>query len=146
MLFGTDARFAQPFCTSRSHTRRINATCLRVLALGVFVCTILCASPTVPTASVNAEDPEPSNLPPEIIEFGGAADPLGWTFEGQVIDEDPLGMVVTFGGLLSGHQATVNDADGYFYYSAEISGTGGVTAETVDDEQQSSNTAYCPVY
>ena len=148
MLFGTDPRFALSCGAnrSRSHLQRTVAQHSRILALGVLVCTVLCTALAAPSTTVKADDPEPSNLPPEIEDFVGAEDPLGWTFEGRVIDEDPVGMVVTLGGLLDGHQVTVNDADGYFYYSVELGGTGTVTAHTVDDQQQGSNTAIYPVY
>lgn len=130
-----------------------NASCRRriprskwKLSLVVLVAAALCATPIPCSTTALAFDPvPPPNSPPSIVDFGGTLGLLGWTFEGQVIDEDPEGLVVTFGGLLDGHQVTVNDADGYFYYTVEINGTGAVTAYTVDDEQQGSNVAYYPI-
>lgn len=133
-----------------------NASCRRRIprskwkpSLVVLVAAALCAPPVPCSTTALAFDPipvPPPNSPPSIVDFGGTLGLLGWTFEGQVIDENPIGMAVTFGGLLDGHQVTVNDADGYFYYTVEINESGTVTAYTVDDEQQGSNVARYTIF
>jgi hypothetical protein len=77
-----------------------------------------------------------------IADFSGTHGPLGWTFQGQVMDEDPRGLTITFGGVLDGHQTTVEDPEGYFHYSVRILGPGVVTAYTVDDHGQGSDIEY----
>ena len=82
---------------------------------------------------------EPPNAPPVIVGFFATNSEMGWTFEGQVSDEHATGLVITFGGLLAGHQTTVQNSSGYFQYTVQIQGPGTVTAHTVDDHQQGSN-------
>ena len=55
-----------------------------------------------------------------------------WTFQGQVLDESPQGLVITFGGLLSNHPTTVTAENGYFWYSVALQTSGTVSAHTVD--------------
>ena len=81
----------------------------------------------------------PPNVPPYIANFFGMEGLTQWTFQGRVLDEDAEGLVITFGGLLDGHQTTVQDADGYFWYSVPLQQNGTVTAHTVDGEGQGSN-------
>ena len=89
-----------------------------------------------------ADDPDPpNNEPPQIVDFAANQDPTSWTFTGQVIDEHPVGMIVTFSGLLNGHQTTVQDSAGFFSYTVQVQGPGQVTAHTVDDQQNGSNYA-----
>ncbi len=91
-----------------------------------------------------AIDPDPvppPNLAPVIVDFVGTNGATEWTFTGRVIDENPAGLAVTFGGLLSGHQTTVQDAGGYFSYTTQVEGPGMVTAHTIDDHQQGSSYA-----
>jgi hypothetical protein len=85
--------------------------------------------------------PPPPNLAPLIFNFMGINGATMWTFTGQVVDEHPAGLVVTFGGLLSGHQTSVQDAAGHFYYNVQLQGPGMVTAHTIDDQQKESNYA-----
>ncbi len=109
-------------------------TTLAILGLLLFVApTAQAIDPTPP--------PPPPNIAPIIDDFIGTQGVLNWTFSGQVLDEHPVGMVITFGSLLSGHQTTVSNANGYFSYTVTVSGSGVVTAHTVDDHQQGSNTA-----
>ncbi|MEX2120708.1 MAG: hypothetical protein WD847_14035 [Pirellulales bacterium] len=71
---------------------------------------------------------------PTITYFNASADLDGfWKFEGHVSDEWREGLVVTFGGLLAGHTATVN-ASGYFYIMVQMQpgAQGEVTAQTTD--------------
>jgi hypothetical protein len=80
-------------------------------------------------ATSRAVDPDPApppNVPPFIDDFAATERLSEWTFEGRVLDENLLGLVVTFGGLLNGHQATVQDPDGYFYYTVSVQGPGTV--------------------
>ena len=70
-----------------------------------------------------------------------------YLFYGQVSDETPEGMVVTFGGgvpTVAGQTATV-DADGWFYLAVQLNPNGSdigmVTAETKDEICQYSNVA-----
>ena len=85
--------------------------------------------------------PPPPNAPPAIVNFVGIEGFTQWTFQGQVLDENPVGLVITFGGLLSGHQTAVQDSDGYFSYGIQLQTAGTATAHTVDDEGQGSNYA-----
>ena len=92
--------------------------------------------------------PEPGsepNVPPAIVSFTATEGILEWTFEGRVADENPMGMRVTFGGLLAGEYTSVSSPDGYFYFMHEMTRSGQVTAQTVDDAGQSSNTATAQV-
>lgn len=88
----------------------------------------------------------PKNRPPIIADFAGISGITLWTFQGQVVDENPVGLVVTFGGILDGHQTTVRDEDGYFWYGVPFPGNGNVTAHTIDREEQSSNFAVWAVW
>ncbi len=85
--------------------------------------------------------PPPPNLAPLIVDFVGINGVTEWTIRGRVIDEQPMGLTITFGGLLNGQSTTVQDASGYFHFNAEIQGPGMVTAHTVDNQQKGSNYA-----
>jgi hypothetical protein len=87
----------------------------------------------------------PPNLPPSIEEFVAVEGPASWTFVGQVLDENPAGLVITFGGLLDGHHTTVRDSQGHFWYSVKLQSAGIASAHTIDDHAQGSNYAYCAV-
>jgi hypothetical protein len=76
--------------------------------------------------------------PPTIVSFTASSDGSTWTFSGQVLDESPSGLTVTFGGLLNGHETTTSEG-GYFEYTANVNGSGVVTASTVDDDGVPSN-------
>ena len=90
--------------------------------------------------------PEPGpNVPPAIVDFTATEGIYEWTFEGRVVDENPMGMRITFGGLLAGEYTTVSSPDGYFYFMHEMTTSGQVTAQTVDDAGQASNTATAQV-
>ena len=96
------------------------------------------------TGNARAFDPvpvPPPNTPPTITGFVGSEGILEWTFEGQVLDENPIGLRVDFGGILAGHHAYVRDSEGYFDFSLPLNTSGEATAQTVDDMQQSSNVA-----
>jgi len=137
-----------------SSTERISArVSCRVLlkqrsATRIALVVAVISSLSVATAihALDPPDPPPPNLPPTIVDFSVTELPVTWRFDGQVLDENPIGMVITFGGLLSGHQTTVTEPDGSFSYSAVIQGTGEVTADTMDEHGEESNTATCDVY
>jgi hypothetical protein len=83
------------------------------------------------------------NVAPVINDFVYAhAGADAYTFQGTVIDENPDGMVITFGGILAGETALVQ-ADGSFSITRIITpGTvGDVTAITTDDGGLVSNQA-----
>jgi hypothetical protein len=90
----------------------------------------------------------PTNAAPVITEFCAVETMPGmYVFYGQVSDETPEGMLVTFGGGLAsvaGQTATV-DADGWFYLAVQLSpdgtDTGMVSVVTQDEINQSSNVA-----
>ncbi len=82
---------------------------------------------------------EIGNEPPRIVEFSAIEGITGWTFEGFVIDEHPLGMTITFGGLLEGVTTNVLDASGLFQFDRVMTEEGFVTATTTDDINQVSN-------
>ena len=79
---------------------------------------------------------------PVISDFSGETDGEGfWTFTGTVTDgdDDPTGWVVTFGGVLNGHYAVVQE-DGSFAYSVYLeSAWGDCWAQTEDDHGAESN-------
>jgi hypothetical protein len=77
--------------------------------------------------------PPPPNIPPSIADFAGAEGNNYWQFSGRVVDENPVGMVVTFGGVISGHQVTVTEPNGTFSYDVTPQMTGFATAQTIDD-------------
>ena len=56
---------------------------------------------------------------PEIKDFEGTEEMQDWTFTGQIINAgDPVGIVVTFGGLMQGQSVTCSDPTGYFKHTA----------------------------
>ncbi len=65
-----------------------------------------------------------------------------WEFSGTVSDSELSGIVVTFGGLISG--STTTDADGAFSYTVTLApGAGGpVSAQATNEEGLSSSIAY----
>ena len=122
------------------HARRVRyltavVACVTVLAV---YSQLLGRDPIPPQA--------PPNIPPLIEDFVAVEGPVSWTFVGEVLDENPAGLVITFGGLLEGHQTTVRDTQGHFMYSVELQGTGIATAHTVDDHGQGSNVASYAVF
>jgi hypothetical protein len=73
--------------------------------------------------------------PPVIANFSAAPSGNGfWTLTGQVLDDAPGGITVTFGGVVSG--STVTQIDGTFSYRTSVSpGTyGQVTAQALNDD------------
>lgn len=76
------------------------------------------------------------NDQPEIVDFAGTPQqsPI-WVFSGRVVDENPGGRTVTFGGLLTGHSTTTN-SDGTFSLSVPLT-TGGTVSATTTDPQGS---------
>lgn len=134
---------------TRTFIRHIRSAVTAGLLCTVFPAFLLIAGVVVQVGQANAIDPNqappppPVNNPPVIAEFNGIAGSGIWVFQGQVIDENPLGMVITFGGVLNGHEVVVSDSDGYFYYGVELTGVGVVTALTVDELDQVSNLATC---
>lgn len=89
--------------------------------------------------------PLPINVPPTIIDFGVSSGPGGLSFSGQVVDEEPGGLTISFGGLLNSHETTTNEF-GHFQYTADVDGPGLVTAQTNDGENQPSNIAIQYIY
>lgn len=83
--------------------------------------------------------PPPPNIPPSIENFTAHRGITTWTITGQVLDENPNGLVVLFGDLLNGHSVTVTSQYGYFAYDVQISGSGSVSAHTIDNAGQSSD-------
>jgi hypothetical protein len=87
------------------------------------------------------------DAPPRIINFAAEEVSAGlFVITGQVIDDNPGGLIVTFGGnvaAVAGRTAEVQD-DGTFEIVVQLNtnGTDGgwVTATTVDEVGQTSNT------
>ena len=79
---------------------------------------------------------------PQIVNFSVTECPDNhWRFEGNVGDEHPLGMTITFGGLLQGHATGVDDG-GHFTYDVVLETEEGlVTAQTSDCQGLRSNVA-----
>jgi len=87
--------------------------------------------------------------PPQITNFAAIEEPGNmWTFQGQVTDQSPQGLTVTFSGLpsLDGQTATVG-ANGWFYLTITLgSGESGIAcAQTTDCWGQASNVAQSSV-
>ena len=72
---------------------------------------------------------------PEIKDFAGTQGPVVWTFTGTLDAPNPVGMVITFGGLLSGDSVTVDDPAGNFEFDKILNESGVVTAQTTGSEQ-----------
>ncbi len=86
----------------------------------------------------------PDLAPPVISDFSSNEEAGFWEFTGKVTDDkDVNGLVVRFGGLLSGKTAVVN-SDGFFFITATFppNTTGGVTAITTDGDGLDSNQAF----
>lgn len=62
------------------------------------------------------------------------------SLNGQVTDEDPLGVVVTFSGVVPGGSTVTPDATGYFSLDVEATGLGTITVQATDPWGQTSNT------
>jgi len=103
--------------------------------------------PTAPPAEgepPGGGDPDPVLSPPVITSFSGTSEAGFWQFTGQVTDDKSVsGLVVSFGGLLDGETATVNQ-DGIFSFTIflPLSTIGSVTAITTDLDDLDSNLAY----
>lgn len=70
-----------------------------------------------------------------------------WVFHGDVTDENPGVCVVTFGGLLEGETATVDQYGHYeLYVQFENGEEGLVTAQTTDEIGEDSNVAETAFY
>lgn len=111
---------------------------------------IACVTVLAVYSQLLGRDPVPPgnlpNVPPDIEDFTADQGVVLWTFEGRVLDEHPVGLVITFSGLLKGHRTTVSDPEGYFWYSVQLQGTGTATAHTVDDQGLGSNYADCAIF
>jgi hypothetical protein len=85
-----------------------------------------------------------TSSPPVISGFQATHSGNYWTFSGTVIDQNPAGLTVTFGGLpsLQGRVATTNGS-GSFSLTVQLQpGEGGTaTAQTTDWAGQQSNLA-----
>jgi hypothetical protein len=93
--------------------------------------------------AVVAIDVEP-NAAPVIEGFSVYRGQVGfWHFVGTVVDEDPEGLVVQFGGLLQGESVVVK-ADGSFHFVILLQPgqAGRVWAQTVDQHGLESNIVY----
>ena len=81
---------------------------------------------------------------PTISDFAAVYDPATdeWVFLGTVDDEDTANCTVTFGGLLDGHEAEV-DEFGNFELRLDLEGEEGlVSAEVTDESGQVSESEY----
>ena len=121
---------ANAFATMRR--RRLSFVLAAFMLTMVIGASILSGDPPTPP-------PTPPNVPPTIADFVATKGLTQWTIEGQVLDEDPLGLVVTFGGLLSGHSKVITNQYGYFAYGVSLDSDGLVTAHTVDSQGQESD-------
>lgn len=88
------------------------------------------------------------NAAPEIVDFA-AVEVVGglWRFTGDVIDEAPGGLLITFGGEPDSLQdkTTTTDANGHFdvafLLNTDGSDNGLASAQTVDNRNLASNVA-----
>lgn len=84
---------------------------------------------------------EATSAVPVIETFSGVQETGNlWTFSGTVADESPADAIVYFGGILSGHMATVQ-ADGTFTLCVTLEEGGLATAMAMDVWWQMSNNA-----
>ena len=89
-----------------------------------------------------------ANGAPKVINFV-AVEIVGgmWRFSGDVIDESPAGLTITFGGEPESLQnaTTTTDANGHFDIVIELntdgSDNGTASAQTVDNGGRTSNVA-----
>ncbi|HEV3435791.1 MAG TPA: hypothetical protein VG122_00435 [Gemmata sp.] len=97
-------------------------------------------------------NPAPPPGAPQIVSFGAVEVGQGmWDFTGTVIDANPAGLTVKFGGepvSLQGASITTN-ANGSFDYATMLntngSDNGTATAQTTDGQGFVSNLAMCEV-
>jgi hypothetical protein len=95
----------------------------------------------------------PANQAPQIVNFSGRQDTGNiWVLSGDVLDEAPGGLTITFGGepiSLQGKTVTTDSA-GHFELVIALktdgSDNGVATAETVDKLGAQSNVAECGIY
>lgn len=108
----------------------------------------LLQTPGDPPETVTYFPADPTNKPPQIVNFQ-AVEVVGgmWRFTGDVIDEFPGGLTITFGGgpdSLQGVTTTTN-ASGHFdiavFMKTDGTDYGTATAQTVDNIGQQSNLA-----
>jgi hypothetical protein len=92
--------------------------------------------------------PPPGNAAPRIVDFAGVEIVGGlWEFSGDVVDETPAGLTVTFGGEPDSLQGVfaVTDASGHFertvFLNTDGSDNGLATTQTVDPQGLDSNIA-----
>ena len=105
-------------------------------------------TPGDPPETVTYFPADPTNKPPQIVNFG-ASEIVGgmWRFTGDVIDEFPSGLTVTFGGEPNSLQGVTvtTDASGHFdivvFMKTDGSDYGTASAQTVDNIGQESNLA-----
>lgn len=85
------------------------------------------------------------NDAPTITNFSVVQNGSLYTFTGTVVDENPNGLTVEFGGVISGNSTTTN-AFGNFTFEVSGISAGTATAITTDDDDVDSNTAATSVY
>ncbi len=142
----TASAVSQP-CASHARLWRRS----RILTMGIVSLFVSCAMGTalLLIAEQGLASPPPSeggpppNLAPEIVQFVAIQLETCWSFQGYVLDEQPLGLTVRFGGIIDGHSVTVANSNGFFMYNVDVSETGTVTAQTTDSQSLNSNVAEC---
>jgi len=104
------------------------------------------------TGGTQSGNPAPPPSAPQIVSFG-AVEVVGgvWDFTGTVIDANPAGLTVSFGGEPVSLQgaSTTTEANGNFIYATMLntngSDNGTATAQTTDGQGYVSNLAMCEV-
>lgn len=105
--------------------------------LGNYVASV--SDPTVSQATVSINPPAPTITDFVCIALGGGMEELKGVVTGT---PDPMGMTITFGGVLPNTDTATVGAGGTFDVTFMVGGLHGpVTAQTVDWWNQSSNTA-----
>jgi hypothetical protein len=85
----------------------------------------------IATVSIAVMPPLPT--PPVIQNFNGVKSPGGnWVFTGTVVDNNPAGITVTFGGLASGTATTQADGSFIFITTIPVGSIGQVSAQATD--------------
>lgn len=110
------------------------------------------SEPDDPPEVIVYGDPQ-ANAAPQIVNFVASAGIGGiWEFSGQVLDESPGGLTITFGGEPETLQGVtvVTDANGFFTLTISLrtdgSDDGTATVRTSDAQGLQSNVASCNIH
>jgi len=112
------------------HFRWVNVVVRRWAIIGAILSVVLCGSRTA-----NAQMGPPSGNPPVIQNF--VAVNLGggqWELRGTVVDDQPAGLTVYFGGVVAGSAVTWIDGTFSYVFTLQPGMGGTVHAGVMDDD------------